>query len=300
MKKAFLIFFAFLLAILPLSAYCESQSEDRKITYGPSSGFKPTGSYETLSTGDLMIVENTNSAPLYASFYSSNNTVITYVPKGSVCLYIAAVDFGYCVAYENFVGYMDEYYLKKVSSTRFNFALPNGNAFLSVIEKPSNTFTPTPTQNPRIKTFPYSPLIIYPNQNISTRSGPGTQYTEPGTFSANYAYTVYYQTTGGSVNWGYVEFPLNGKKIRAYTGVKRFSTSGYLPYDNEAFNYVTVISPYATHYGPGNEYVEAPYEHPSYGTQAKAFFTENGWTMIEYYLSDGRLHRGWIPNWCLN
>lgn len=258
-----------------------------------------SASAQTLSTGDLMLVNSAYSAPLYASYDSDNHTVIAHVPAGSVVMYIASVDRGYCVAYENFLGYMDEYLLKKVNSYRYDFALPDGHAFDEITQNKYGDENDN-ASGILVPSFPYSPVGIYPNQNISTRTGPGTQYTEPGTFSKNYDYTVYYQTQGSSVNWGYVEFEVNGEKIRAYTGVKRFRTAGYLPYDEESWTYAYVDTSFATRYGPGYDYMEAPFESPAYGTYVRAYYTENNWTMIEYTLSNGCQHRGWVPNWCLN
>lgn len=254
----------------------------------------------SLSSGDLMIVQNTARAPLYASYNTWDSTVITYIPSGKTVMYIAAVDRGYCIAYENFVGYVDEYYLKKVNSYFYDFPLPSGDLFRDVT---GETSSPAPTVKPgsssSVRTFPYSAVRIYPNQSISTRTGPGTKYTEPGTFSKNISYVVYYQTQGNSVNWGYVEFMQNGEKIRAYTGVKRFSYAGYLPYDDEPYTTKNVYPSTAVHYGPGYDYMTSPYDPPFSGMSVKAFFTENGWTMIEYELSNGYINRGWIPSSCL-
>ncbi len=252
----------------------------------------------SLSSGDLMIVKSASSVPLYASFHPNDHTVITYVPAGSVVMYIAAVDKGFCVAYENFVGYMNEYSLTKVNSYRYDFALPDGQAFKEIVQNDYEDSDDTISVS--IPFFPYSPLRITPNQNISTRTGPGTKYTEPGTFSKNYDYTVYYQTEGNSVNWGYVEFELSGGKIRAYTGVKRFSANGYLPYDEESWTYAYVNTSFPTRYGPGYDYMVAPYDAPASGIYVQAYYTENNWTMIEYRLSNGYYHRGWVPNRCLD
>lgn len=258
-----------------------------------------SASAQTLASGDLMIVNTAYSVPMYSSCNSKDHTVITYVPAGSVVMYIASVDRGYCVAYENFLGYINEYCLTKVNSYRYDFSLPDGRAFDALMQNQDNDVFDDP-EIASVPAFPYSPLKIYPNQNISTRTGPGTKYTEPGTFSKSYDYTVYYQTEGNSVNWGYVEFELSDGKIRAYTGVKRFNVYGYLPYDEESWTYAFVNTSFATRYGPGYDYKQAPYESPAYGTYVQAYYTEDNWTMIEYTLSNGYQHRGWVPSWCLN
>lgn len=64
------------------------------------------------------------------------------------------------------------------------------------------------------------------NTEISTRTGPGTNYTEPGTFlSAGDVVTVRSRVWDdrNEIWWVQVEFWDNGKKLRAYTGSWRMS-----------------------------------------------------------------------------
>lgn len=253
----------------------------------------------TLSAGDLMVVNVSYSVPLYASYVPYDYTVIAFVPAGSVVMYISAVDRGFCVAYDNFVGYMDEYALQKVSGNQYDFAIPDGDAYFGVTGGHSFAVPPAYSHGVHVPAFPYTPVPIRTNQNISTRTGPGTNYTEPGTFSRYIDYTVYYQIKGGSVYWGYVEFSVNNEKIRAYTGVKRFTPNGYMPCSDEAWVYADIVSSCPTRYGPGYSYMEAPYKSPAAGTRVKAYYTERNWTMIEYSLADGRLHRGWVPDYTI-
>ena len=64
-----------------------------------------------LETGDEMVVGNCRTAPLYASYERGGGRILTHVPAGEVVLYIAAMDLYTCVAYDNYLGYMDEDYL---------------------------------------------------------------------------------------------------------------------------------------------------------------------------------------------
>lgn len=279
MKKLLCAFLVLLLAVQPVCAFAY-----------------------TLSPGDEMLVRGAGCVPLYASYIRSDPTVITYVSSGETVLYIAAVDRGCCVAYGSFVGYMDENYLEKAGYYSPGFTLPDGSQYKAIsggAATPYPTYPPNDSYYSDAARFTYAPLTIYPNRSISTRTGPGTGYTEPGTFPSSYDYVAYYQTEGSSVYWGYVEFTERNLKYRAYTGVKRFSVCGNLPVSMEDYVYKTVSVSCDTYYGPGYNYAVTPFECPYAGMRVKAFFTENGWTMIEYELSNGYLHRGWVPGYCL-
>ena len=57
----------------------------------------------------------------------------------------------------------------------------------------------------------------------------------------------------------------------------------------------TITKELAVYYGPGYNYARSEYEAVPANTSVKAFFTENGWLMFDYTLSNGSLHRGWAP-----
>ena len=64
------------------------------------------------------------------------------------------------------------------------------------------------------------------NAKLATRTGPGTQYDEPGTFlSAGSQVTVLSKAydTRNEIWWIQVEFSVSGSRYRAYTGLKRFT-----------------------------------------------------------------------------
>ena len=252
---------------------------------------------QTLSSGDMLLVLS-SSVPLYASYRPNDSTVITYLSRSETVMYIASADRGFCVAYGNFVGYVPENAVLKIDAA-CDFCLPDGSAFKELTSsrpsaKPGNG-TPSSNVTSRVPAFPYTEKPIIPNQNIATRSGPSTQYTSTGTFPSSLSYTAYYQTTGSSVNWGYVEFTYQNQKYRLYTGVKRFGINSYLSYDQEESTLVTITRTHNTYYGPGYDYAQSPFEAVSTGETVKAFYAENGWVFIEYTLSDGTLHRGWSP-----
>lgn len=67
------------------------------------------------------------------------------------------------------------------------------------------------------------------NQKLATRTGPATEYTEPGTFNLKGQYvslvSLAYDENG--VPWVQCEIWANGKPQRVYTGLKRFDTSTF-------------------------------------------------------------------------
>ena len=249
------------------------------------------GTYMEL--GDIMMVINCYQAPLYASYETNDHHVIAYVPDGAQVMYIAYTNKGCCVAYENYVGYIDEDYLMPLSDY-YSFKLPDGSFAPPNID---SDFYPTnpPSYTSYVPDFPYARMYCYANQQTGTRSGPGTKYTYAGNFPQDLDYTVYYQTKGGSVNWGYIEFTYKNEDYRVYTGVKRLETYTNMPYYDEEYVTVTISESHQTYYGPGYNYAQCEAERVYSGAKVKAFFQENGWAMIEYTQSDGQIHRGWSP-----
>lgn len=73
--------------------------------------------------------------------------------------------------------------------------------------------------------FRYASVWARLNQRMSTRSGPGTQYSEPGTFFSSGTDVQLVARAYDSANgiwWVLADFDYHGKRIRAYTGAKRF------------------------------------------------------------------------------
>lgn len=286
--------------------------------------FSAQAAATTLTTGDLMLVSCSGSTPLYASYNPYDYTVITDIPGGATVMYIAAVDRGYCVGYQNFIGYVNEDHVTKVYGLYYDFPLPNGDAFRYAVSgsysEPTYPGYNYPEYNypeyddsgydypehnfPEhgwdssvngILYYPYRPQNIYPVENIATRSGPGTKYVSTGTFPSTLDYVAYYQTKGGSVNWGYVEFTYRNERYRLYTGVQRFTTQSYLEYAEEDYTYVDINTTHHVYYGPGYDYAQCSVDSVRKGKTVKAFYIENDWVMIEYSLNNGTLHRGWVP-----
>lgn len=69
-----------------------------------------------------------------------------------------------------------------------------------------------------------------PNQKLSFRTGPNTAYGELYTLGQSTPIVALELEEGNGVTWVLVEFEYEGSRVRAYTGLKRMSLSGYVPY----------------------------------------------------------------------
>ena len=143
---------------------------------------------------------------------------------------------------------------------------------------------------------PLRAYTAYLNQNMALRSGPGTNYTELGTYGQNTPIVLYEKEIGGSVTWGMVEFRGNGGLIRAYTGMKRIDTdTADIPWANTVTYVSTLQSDLVPRRGPGSEY--APCNKVLYrGTRLLLYHEERGYVMADFYFQgDSKLTRAWIP-----
>ena len=150
--------------------------------------------------------------------------------------------------------------------------------------------------------FAYVPAIL--NQRMATRTGPGTQYDEPGSFfSQGTAVTVLskaYDSRNG-IWWVQVEFQYQNQTMRAYTGVKRFQNLNLnqIPEEEEIGRCTTSWAAKA-YYGPSFEYRQIPSIVPRGVTcriYAYATDGETDFLQIEFYDSSvGRTRRAWVPD----
>ena len=140
------------------------------------------------------------------------------------------------------------------------------------------------------------PYTAYLKDKLATRSGPGTNYTELGTYGQNTSIKIYEREIGGSVTWGMVEFRGNGGLIRAYTGMKRIDTdTPDIPWANTATYSAYLGSDCVPRRGPGSEYASCN-KTLSAGTRLTLYHEEKGYVMADFYFpGDSKLTRAWIP-----
>lgn len=140
-------------------------------------------------------------------------------------------------------------------------------------------------------------------QRISTRTGPGTEYTEPGTFLGQGDYVTVHTRVWDSANeiwWVQVEFSQGGERYRAYTGSWRMEVDLNSVPQEYPLGTCRVIEDADVFAGPGWEYVmwnDTVYR----GTWVTLLEVEDGYGHIECWNSrEGCYWRVWAPLHCLD
>ena len=139
----------------------------------------------------------------------------------------------------------------------------------------------------------YAPLLM----RLSTRSGPGTAYDEPGSFfNENWQITtvqVLGKAWGNGIWWVLVDFDYGYARFRVWTGLKRVDI------DIDSVPEITaigegIIDPTETRRGPGGNYAKGP--DVTERKTVTVFGWENGYAEVEYYDSYTEMYyRLWVP-----
>ena len=132
-----------------------------------------------------------------------------------------------------------------------------------------------------------------PNQKLGFRSGPNTRFTEIGTFPQSTQIVAYEYEMGNDVAWVLCEFRQDGWRVRGYTGLKRMTVQGTIPWADHL--YETIYVPY------GCEILAAPGTDGLYrgrlngGAGVTLLEYDGDYAFIEYNDRDtGRAARGYI------
>lgn len=142
----------------------------------------------------------------------------------------------------------------------------------------------------------------YPTQltmRLSTRTGPSSAYTEPGSFFDDWqgiTVDALSRAQGSGVWWVQVEFTYGGQMYRAYTGSKRITLDlSCLPVE-ETLGVATLQQAYVTgRYGPGNHYASIPDAMPGYAEGSIVAY-ENNWVQFDFTdPTTGMKRRAWLP-----
>ena len=137
---------------------------------------------------------------------------------------------------------------------------------------------------------------------LATRSGPGTEYAEPGTFFGNnwqsQTVKVLRKSYDGSIWWVQVDFR-NGNKssYRVWTGIKRVDVDLNKVREDQRICDCDIYPTSDTWFGPGGNYARAniSISRSACGTIRGR---ENGYVDVEYWYEDDGYdgsHRIWIP-----
>lgn len=139
---------------------------------------------------------------------------------------------------------------------------------------------------------------------VATRTGPGTQYDEPGTYFQNDWRTSTVKVINAAwddnndIWWVQVDFSTMGKKFRAYTGLKRVNVDVNILDKESPLGTSTMRSAAKAYWGPGRDYVEAKYNVPNY-TPVTVYDVENDFILVEFYdartaVNEYSLRRAWV------
>lgn len=138
---------------------------------------------------------------------------------------------------------------------------------------------------------------------LATRSGPGTEYFEPGTFFGknwqSQTVKVLRKSFDGSIWWVQVDFR-NGSKssYRVWTGLKRVDVDLNKVREDKRICDCDIYPTSDTWYGPGGNYAKAnvSINRSAVGT---IYQKENGYVDVKYWYEDdgygGREYRIWLP-----
>jgi len=143
--------------------------------------------------------------------------------------------------------------------------------------------------------------------NLATRTGPATEYTEPGTFNlkGQYIKLISSACDSGGVTWLQCEITADGQLMRVYTGLKRFDQGTFSLWNlktEQGYWYSTnTQAGFTPRMGPGNQY-KAESAYIPYGAQVTIVTEEDGWLQFEYdtgIIKSGSatyILRAWAPS----
>ena len=145
-------------------------------------------------------------------------------------------------------------------------------------------------------------------EDLATRSGPSTQYTGCGFYKikGQTVRAVSRAFDNGGVQWVAVEFSYSGAIRRVYTGAQRLNLSASqlarLPEEDMTsyIGYGTVNTNVNPKWGPGSGYATYTDRTLSKGTRVAVIRSENGYSMVECYHTNGEILRSWIPSYDLD
>lgn len=135
---------------------------------------------------------------------------------------------------------------------------------------------------------------------LATRSGPGTEYDEPGTFFGKNWKTTTVRVLGkhwdGSIWWVLVDFSNGGKAdYRVWTGLKRVDVDLSRVQEVYAIGQGTVNGTSETYRGPGGNYAKAKVTIAGW-KDVVAYGRENGYVEVEFE-QKGKWYRLWVPEY---
>ena len=133
--------------------------------------------------------------------------------------------------------------------------------------------------------------------DISTRSGPATEYNGLGDYRVRGNWVkVLSRVFDGNIWWLQIEFDYKNDLIRCYTGLKRVDIEiERVPDESGPIGTGIVIAESDAYYGPGVYYKKQPERFlPPVGTTGTVYDRENGWVFLEWQGPEYPI-RLWLP-----
>ena len=171
----------------------------------------------------------------------------------------------------------------------------NPNGYPYGTSDPYATNRPRPTATPA----PAGSIEVRLTERMATRSGPGTQYDELGSYFQAGTWVRAVSAAfdeRNSIWWIQTEFTYRGEKRRAYTGVKRLDMMvTQVPIEFVQKTGVRLKRSVYGYYGPGYGYAMHGEKVPA-GTIGDIWQTEGAYVQLEFYDSNlGSMRRVWVP-----
>ena len=136
-------------------------------------------------------------------------------------------------------------------------------------------------------------VYAVPNQRLSFRTGPTTGFTELYTLPETTQITAFEYEQGSGVTWVLVEFMYNNERVRAYTGLKRMTVYGDIPWADHIYEMVYTRYGCAVYAAPSTD---AAYRNRlNGGGSATVLGYDGNYAFIEYIDRDSGLpERGYV------
>ena len=144
--------------------------------------------------------------------------------------------------------------------------------------------------------------MILTIDNVSSRSGPGTEYRETGTYKVKGQYLPVISIAFDEENnifWLQCEIKYQNQLRRVYTGMKRFDQSYFeslveVPYEFPKEDPIKVLKTSKAMYGPGEGYDTYSKLTVDKGQMVTLVAIENDYAMVEWTTSI-QSYRAWVP-----
>lgn len=132
-----------------------------------------------------------------------------------------------------------------------------------------------------------------PNQRLFLRTGPTTKYVSIGHMPQTTSLTAIEYEQGSGVTWVLVEYVRDGQLERAYTGLKRMTVHGNIPWASHLNTGLSLRESCTVYGGPGTNYMTRSYL--SSGTYVTLLRYDGAFAYIDFTdPSTGDPSRGWV------